>query len=169
MTQQNTVKLLLATLLLPDELLQDESEVKVYSSTIGFFVGWSSVWLRTLSLNFNRAGICVSCFGGREHSLWMRLSVCLSSAFDLLLTRPCSGIRVWGLFLYPKFVDWRRQQQLVGKHFLGLINTDAKNVSRINDVSSNVASVLQFGELFGALGSTPLSGDYPMPVPELDF
>ena len=57
----------------------------------------------------------------------------------------------------------------MGKHFLGLINTDAKNVSRINDVSSNVASVLQFGELFGALGSTPLSGDYPMPVPELDF
>ena len=80
----------------------------------------------------------------------------------------CSGIRVWRLFLYPKFVDWRRQQQLMGKHFLGLINTDAKNVTRINDVSSNVASVLQFGELFGALG-TPLSGNYSMTIPVLDF
>ena len=56
----------------------------------------------------------------------------------------------------------------MGKHFLGLINTDAKNVTRINDVSSNVASVLQFGELFDALG-TPLSGNYSMTIPVLDF
>ena len=53
------------------------------------------------------------------------------------------------------------------EHF-GLINTDgSKNVSKINDVSSNVVSVLQVGALFGALGSAPLSGNYSMPVPSL--
>lgn len=51
----------------------------------------------------------------------------------------------------------------------GLINADgSKNVAKVNDVSSNVVSVLQAGAFFGALGSAPLSGNYSMPVPKLD-
>jgi hypothetical protein len=52
----------------------------------------------------------------------------------------------------------------------GLINSDgSQNVSKVNDVSSNVVSVLQAGAFFGALGSAPLSGNYSMSVvPKLD-
>lgn len=54
------------------------------------------------------------------------------------------------------------------QHF-GLINADgSENVKKVNDVSSNVVSVLQAGAFFGALGSAPLSGNYSMPDPMLD-
>jgi hypothetical protein len=47
----------------------------------------------------------------------------------------------------------------------GLINPDgSQNVSKVNDVSSNVISVLQAGAFFGALGSAPLSGNYSISV-----
>jgi hypothetical protein len=45
------------------------------------------------------------------------------------------------------------------EHF-SLINADgSKNTAKINDVSSNVVSVLAAGAFFGALGSAPLSGN----------
>lgn len=46
----------------------------------------------------------------------------------------------------------------------GIANADGSiNVSRKDEVSSNVVSVLQAGAFFGALGSAPMSGK-----PELD-
>ncbi|KAF5383220.1 hypothetical protein D9615_004781 [Tricholomella constricta] len=46
------------------------------------------------------------------------------------------------------------------RHF-GLLDASGKKTHRVNEVSSNVVSVLQAGAFFGALGSAPLSGADP--------
>jgi hypothetical protein len=71
-----------------------------------------------------------------------------------LIKRPTSG----GVVSAPYFLE----------HF-GLINNDgSKNVSKVNNVSSNIVSVLQAGAFFGALGSAPISGNYLILIPKLD-
>ena len=78
---------------------------RVYSRTLGFTVGWSSFWLRTLSLIFNRAGIC-GVLG--EHSFRIRhvryyvvyLHLLTSFSYDHTVVS-----RMKTMFSYLKFVD----------------------------------------------------------------
>ena len=78
---------------------------RVYSRTLGFTVGWSSFWLRTLSLIFNRAGIC-GVLG--EHSFRIRhvryyvvyLHFLTSFSYDHTVVS-----RMKTMFSYLKFVD----------------------------------------------------------------
>ena len=41
----------------------------------------------------------------------------------------------------------------------GLWDGEIKNQAKVDQVSSNVVSVLQAGAFFGALGSAPMSGE----------
>jgi len=145
---------------------------RVCSRTIGFTVGRSSFWPRLY--RWSLIGLAFVVFWG-SILFGYDTYVCLSSAFDLLFIRSHSGIAYENLLITPE-ICWLKTAASGGvvsapyflEHF-GLVNTDgSKNVSKVDDVSSNVVSVLQAGAFFGALGSAPLSGNYSMRGLKLD-